>query len=126
MVHSKGFKDLVTDAKSRIKEIDAAALKQQLDQKQAIALVDVRELVEWENCRIPEASHLSKGIIERDIEKLIPDFEKRMVLYCGGGSRSALVADNLEKMGYKRVESLAGGISGWRDSGFPISYESLI
>jgi len=95
-------------------------LKKRLDAKEEFYLIDVREDHEWAAGRIPGAKHLSKGIIERDIETQIPDREAEILLYCGGGYRSALVADNLQKMGYKRVVSVDGGWRGWTGAGFPV------
>ena len=117
--HSPQFLKLVEEAKTRIQEIGAPALLRMLQTKDRFCLVDVREAEEYAAGRIPGAQHLCKGIIERDIETAVPDFNAEVVLYCGGGYRSALAADNLQKMGYKRVLSLAGGWRGWRDAGFP-------
>ena len=117
--HSPGFLKLVEDAKTRIQEIGAPALLRKLQNKDRFCLVDVREAEEYAAGRIPGAQHLCKGILERDIETAVPDFNAEIVLYCGGGYRSALAADNLEKMGYQRVLSLAGGWRGWLEAGFP-------
>ncbi len=115
--HSAGFLLLVADAKSRVPEWSIAEMQQQ---DQNFILIDVREDHEWQAGHLPNALHLGKGIIERDIETTIPDKTKTLVLYCGGGFRSALAADTLQKMGYLDVISLAGGFSAWRDAGLPI------
>jgi rhodanese-related sulfurtransferase len=117
--HSPGFLKLVEETKGRIKEIDADELKRMLEKKAAFHLVDVREAEEYASGRIPGARHFCKGIIERDIETAIPDFNADVVLYCGGGFRSALAADNLQKMGYTNVYSLAGGWRAWNEAGLP-------
>ena len=118
--HSEGFLKLVRDAKSRVKEEDYRETKKRLDAGEKIVLVDTREDSEWARGHIPGAIHLSRGVIERDIEKTIPDKEMTVVLYCGGGFRSALAADNLQKMGYRNVISMDGGWRGWTEAGFPI------
>ena len=118
--HSEGFLKLVRDAKSRIKEEDYRETKKRLDAGEKIVLVDTREDSEWARGHIPGAIHLSRGVIERDIEKTIPDKETTVVLYCGGGFRSALAADNLQKMGYRNVISMDGGWRGWTEARFPI------
>jgi len=96
-------------------------VKKQLDAGDKFVLVDVREESEWARGHLPGAIHLCKGIIERDIEKTIPDKSARLVLYCGGGFRSALAADNLQKMGYTNVSSMDGGWRGWTEVGYPVS-----
>jgi len=118
--HSPAFLALVRDAKQRVRETTMPELKKRLDAKEEFYLIDVREDHEWAAGRIPGAKHLSRGIIERDIECQIPDREAEILLYCGGGYRSALVADNLQKMGYKRVVSVDGGWRGWTGAGFPV------
>jgi rhodanese-related sulfurtransferase len=120
MEHSQGFLGIVKDAKKRIKEEDYRETKKRLDAGEKIVLIDTREDSEWARGHIPGAIHLSKGIIERDIEKAVPDKESTVVLYCGGGFRSALAADNLQKMGYRNVISMDGGWRGWTESAFPI------
>jgi rhodanese-related sulfurtransferase len=120
MQHSSGFLKLVNDAKTRIKETNVPEVKKRLDAGERMILVDTREDSEWARGRIPRAIHLSKGIIERDIEKTIPDRSAPIVLYCGGGFRSALAADNLQKMGYTNVLSMDGGWRGWTEAGLPI------
>ena len=118
--HPEGFLKLVREAKSRIKEENFRETKKRLDAGEKIIVVDTREDSEWARCHIPGAVHLGKGIIERDIEKTIPDKDAVVVLYCGGGFRSALAADNLQKMGYRNVVSMDGGWRGWTEADFPI------
>src|SRR3954467_7845209 len=117
MKHATGFLNLVNDAKRRIKETNVAAVKARLDKGEKLNLVDVREESEWAKGHLPGATHLSKGIIERDIEKTFPDRDAELILYCGGGFRSALSADNLKKMGYTNVASMAGGWREWKETG---------
>lgn len=119
--HEPGFLAIVNDAKKRVKEADYRDIKKRLDAGEKMILVDTREDNEWARGHIPGAIHLGKGIIERDIEKTIPDKHAPLVLYCGGGFRSALAADNLQKMGYKNVISMDGGWRGWFESGFPVA-----
>ncbi|MGA8074088.1 MAG: rhodanese-like domain-containing protein [Candidatus Acidiferrales bacterium] len=121
MQHSEGFLKLVQDAKSRVKQIDYREVKKRLDAGEKFVLVDTREDLEWAKGHVPGAIHLGKGIIERDIEKSVPDHNAPVVLYCGGGFRSALAADNLQKMGYTNVISMDGGWRGWTESGYPIT-----
>jgi len=118
--HGEGFLKLVREAKSRIKEEDFRETKKRMDAGERIILVDTREDAEWARGHIPGAIHLGKGIIERDIEKTVPDKETQIVLYCGGGFRSAIAAENLQKMGYSNVVSMDGGWRGWTEAGFPI------
>jgi rhodanese-related sulfurtransferase len=120
MKHSPGFLKLVDDAKSRIREADFREIKRRLDKFEKLTLVDVREDNEWARGHLPGAVHLGKGIIERDVEQAFPDKEAPLVLYCGGGFRSALVADNLQKMGYTNVISMDGGWRGWTSAGYPV------
>ncbi len=120
MKHSPGFLRLVDEAKSRVKEADFSEIKQRMDRREKMTLIDVREESEWARGHIPGAVHLSKGIIERDIEQAVPDKNAPLVLYCGGGFRSALVADNLQKMGYSNVISMDGGWRGWTSAGYPV------
>ena len=115
MKHSPGFLKIVADAKSRVKETDCQEVKGWLDSREKITLVDVREESEWARGHLPGAIHLGKGVIERDIEQAVPDKQARLVLYCGGGFRSALAADNLQKMGYGDVISMDGGWRGWNE-----------
>ncbi|HEY4878844.1 MAG TPA: rhodanese-like domain-containing protein [Candidatus Acidoferrales bacterium] len=119
MDHAEGFLTLVREAKKRIKEDDVQTTKKKLDAGEKMILVDVREESEWARGHIPNALHLGKGIIERDIEKAIPEKAAVIVLYCGGGFRSALAADNLQKMGYSNVISMDGGWREWTQAGFP-------
>ena len=119
MKHSPGFLELVKDAKRRVKEWNFREVKQRLDAGEKFTLVDVREDNEWARGHLPGAVHLSKGTIERDIEAAVPDKSTTLVLYCGGGFRSALAGDNLQKMGYKNVISMDGGWRGWTEAGFP-------
>lgn len=118
--HAPKFLEVVNDAKSRIKETDVQSVKKMLDKKEDFVLVDVREDREWAAGHLPSAIHLGKGVIERDIEKTVPDHHTKLVLYCGGGFRSALAADSLQKMGYTHVISMDGGFSQWKESGYPI------
>jgi rhodanese-related sulfurtransferase len=117
--HSEAFLKLVNDAKTRVKEEDYRETKRRLDAGEKFVLVDTREDSEWASGHIPGAIHLGRGVIERDIEKAVPDKNTQIVLYCGGGYRSALAADNLQKMGYRNVVSMDGGWRGWTESGFP-------
>ena len=119
MQHSPEFLKLVNDARRRIRETDVHATKRRLDQGERFFLVDTREESEWRNGHLPGAIHLGKGIIERDVERVIPDKEAKIVLYCGGGFRSALAADNLQKMGYTNVVSMDGGWREWVAAGYP-------
>ncbi|AGY56957.1 rhodanese-like domain-containing protein [Gloeobacter kilaueensis] len=119
MDHSSGFLKLVDDAKTRIQECNVAEVYAWKEQDRPFVLVDVREESEWQAGHIPGARHLGKGVIERDIEVAIPDHDAPIVLYCGGGYRSALAADALQKMGYTRVLSMDGGMRGWRLAGYP-------
>lgn len=118
--HSNNFLELVTEAKKHIKEISAVALNGMLEDGKTFHLIDVREDDEWLTGHISTAIHLSKGVIERDIEKTIPNQNDEIVVYCSGGFRSALVAWNLQNMGYKNVASLNGGLRGWVESGYTI------
>ncbi len=122
--HSPGFLKLVQDAKSRIREVTVDQVKAKLDREERFALVDVREDNEWAKDHVTGAIHLGKGIIERDAEQQLPDKDAQIVLYCGGGFRSALAADNLQKMGYTNVLSMDGGIRDWRDKGYPLTKEN--
>jgi rhodanese-related sulfurtransferase len=117
--HPEGFLKLVKEAKTRIKEEDFREIKKKLDAGEPMIIIDTREDNEWARGHIPNAVHLGKGVIERDIEKAIPDKDATLVLYCGGGYRSALAADNIQKMGYRNVISMDGGWRGWTEAGFP-------
>jgi rhodanese-related sulfurtransferase len=121
--HSPGFLKIVNDAKQRVRETTVADVKAKMDRGEKFLLVDVREESEFAQDHLPGAIHLGKGIIERDIEERVPDFNAPLILYCGGGFRSALAADNLQKMGYTNVISMDGGIRGWRENGFPLVKE---
>jgi rhodanese-related sulfurtransferase len=119
--HSPRFLSLVDEVKKNIMEITSHALKEKLDKCETFYLIDVREDNEWNaSGKIPSAIHLSKGIIERDIEKLIPDSDMTIVLYCSGGFRSALTANSLKKMGYTQIYSLVSGLQGWIDVGYDL------
>ena len=119
MAHAAKFLALVNDAKKRVKETNVADVKRRMDAGEKFVLVDVREESEWAQGHLPGAIHLGKGIIERDVEHSVPDTGTKVVLYCGGGFRSALAADNLQKMGYSNVESMDGGWKGWIGAGLP-------
>jgi rhodanese-related sulfurtransferase len=117
--HSEGFLKITRDAKQRVKEWSVPEMKRRMDAGEKFLLIDVREDNEWERGHIVRAVHMGRGIIERDIEQAVPDHSAPLVLYCGGGFRSALAADNLQKMGYSNVISMDGGWSGWTAAGFP-------
>ena len=119
MAHAPKFLQIVNDAKKRVKETNVQDVKHRMDAGEKMIVVDVREDNEWANGHLPGAIHLGKGVIERDIEARVPDTSAKIILYCGGGFRSALSADNLQKMGYTNVESMDGGWKGWLDAGFP-------
>jgi len=119
MKHSPRFLQLVHDAKTRIRELSIEQVRDKLAAGQPFHLIDVREESEYAADHLPGAVHLGKGILERDIERLQPDTEAEIVLYCGGGYRSALAADNLQKMGYTHVWSMDGGFRGWKKAGLP-------
>jgi rhodanese-related sulfurtransferase len=118
--HSPGFLAIVNDAKTRVRQFSIDEYRKRVAAGERFTLVDVREDNEWARGHLPDAIHLSKGIIERDVEAKIPDKETPIVAYCGGGFRSALVADNLRKMGYTNVISLDGGFRGWNEQGLPV------
>lgn len=122
--HNPGFLALVNDAKSRIREIDIEQYKRMLEAGEDHVLIDVREESEWDAGHAANAIHLGKGIIERDIETQVPEKDKPLILYCGGGFRSALVADNLKKMGYTNPISLDGGWRAIEGSGLPLTKRS--
>src|SRR5213079_1099703 len=121
--HSPRFLQIVLDAKRRVHEVSIDDVKGQLDRGEKLLLVDVREESEYAKDHLPGAIHLGKGVIERDIEVRVPDLNSAVVLYCGGGFRSALAADNLQKMGYTNVLSMDGGVRGWREKGYPFTRE---
>jgi rhodanese-related sulfurtransferase len=118
--HSPRFLRIVEDVKSRVREVSIDEVKAKVDHGEEFLLVDVREESEYAADHLPQAIHLSKGTIERDIETRVPDTKTPLVLYCGGGFRSALAADNLQKMGYSNVLSMDGGIREWREKGLPL------
>jgi rhodanese-related sulfurtransferase len=117
--HATGFLKLVQDAKTRVRECNVRDVKLRLDAGEKFTLVDVREESEYARGHVPGAIHLGKGVIERDIEKIVPDPATPLVLYCGGGYRSALAADNIQMMGYTNVISMDGGWRDWTGNGFP-------
>ena len=119
--HSPRFLKIVEDTRKRIREVTIDEVKAKLDRREKFLLIDVREESEYAADHLPGAVHLGKGIIERDVEAGVPDQDTPMVLYCGGGFRSALAADNLQKMGYTQVLSMDGGIRGWREKGFALT-----
>ena len=121
MQHSPQFLKLVQEVKPRVKETNVPDVKRRMDAGEKMLLVDVREDNEWGKGHLPGAVHMGRGVIERDIEKAVPDTKTKIVLYCGGGFRSALVADNLQKMGYSNVESMDRGWRGWTEAGLPIA-----
>jgi rhodanese-related sulfurtransferase len=121
MQHSARFLKIVDDARARVKEVDVDGVKARIDHGEKFLLIDVREESEFAKDHLPGAIHLGKGIIERDIEATVPDLNSPMILYCGGGFRSALAADNLQRMGYTQVLSMDGGIREWREKHFPLT-----
>ena len=120
--HASRFLEVVEDAKTRIRECTVQDVQDKLNRGEQFHLVDVREESEWAAGHLPNAIHLGKGIIERDIEKVVPDTNSEIILYCGGGFRSALAADNLQKMGYTNVISMDGGFRGWYEAGSEIEH----
>jgi rhodanese-related sulfurtransferase len=120
--HSQRFLNLVNECKKHINELNSQELKLKLEQHEPLHLIDVREESEWANGKIPGAIHLSKGTLERDIEKKIPNLNEQIITYCSGGFRSALAAESLQKMGYSRVYSLNAGFQGWMDAGYSIAH----
>lgn len=125
MQHSQKFLAIVEDAKSRIREVTIEQVRADSDSGAEFVLVDTREDREWKRARAVGAVHLSKGVIERDVEATIADVSAKIVLYCGGGFRSALAADALQKMGYQDVYSLAGGWRAWNDAGMPVERDDV-
>jgi len=119
--HPPRFLKIVDDAKTRVRETNVDEVKKRLDRRDKFILVDVREESEYAKDHLPGAIHLGKGVIERDIEARVPELSAEIILYCGGGFRSALAADNLQKMGYTNVISMDGGIRGWREKGYPLT-----
>jgi rhodanese-related sulfurtransferase len=118
--HSPGFLKIVDDAKSRVREVTVEETRKKLETGRA-RLIDVREDSEWEAGHALGAQHIGKGVIERDIEQKVPDKNSELILYCGGGFRSALSADNLQKMGYTNVLSMSGGWRAWQAAGAPVA-----
>jgi rhodanese-related sulfurtransferase len=123
MKHSEGFLKLVNDAKTRIREVTVEQTRERIAADPTVKLIDVREDDEWKAGHAAGAYHLGKGIIERDIEEQVPDKSTELVLYCGGGYRSALAADVLREMGYTKAFSMAGGWKAWKESGAPTTLE---
>jgi rhodanese-related sulfurtransferase len=119
--HPPRFLKIVDDAKTRVRETNVADVKKKMDAGRKFTLVDVREESEFAKDHLPGAIHLGKGVIERDIEARVSDLNAELILYCGGGFRSALAADNLQKMGYTNVISMDGGIRDWREKGYPLT-----
>ncbi len=119
--HPPRFLQLVQDAKARIRELTVDQVKAKQDRGEKFHLIDVREESEWAKDHVAGAEYLGRGVLERDVEKLFPDTSTELVLYCGGGFRSALAADNLQKMGYTNVYSMDGGIRDWRKKGYPLT-----
>ncbi len=119
--HPPRFLKIVDDAKTRVRETNVDEVKARMDRGDKFVLVDVREESEFAKDHLPGAIHMGKGVIERDVEQKVPDLNTPLVLYCGGGFRSALAADNLQKMGYTNVISMDGGIRGWREKGYPLT-----
>lgn len=120
--HSPRFLQIVQDARKRIRETTVDEVKARLDRGDKLLIVDVREESEWAKDHLPGAIHLGKGVLERDVEERVSDPTTEMILYCGGGFRSALAADNLQKMGYSNVLSMDGGIRVWREKGYPLTF----
>ena len=123
MQHSEGFLKLVEDARTRVRELHVEEARARLDANPEARLIDVREDDEWRRGHAAGAEHLGRGVIERDVEQKHPDKNSELILYCGGGYRSALAADNLQRMGYANVYSMAGGWKAWRESGAPVEAE---
>jgi rhodanese-related sulfurtransferase len=121
MDHSPGFLKIAEAARARVTETDAVTVRARIERGDTFHLIDVREDHEWDAGHLPGAEHLGRGIIERDIEARIPDHDADIVVYCGGGYRSALAADNLQQMGYRNVKSMDGGWRGWTEAGFPVA-----
>ena len=122
--HSPRFLQIVESARQNIRECTVQDVKARLDRGERLHLVDVREESEWEKGHLPGAIHLGKGVIERDVEQMIPDPQAEIVLYCGGGYRSALAAENLQRSGYHNVISMEGGFRGWNEAGYPVVKDS--
>lgn len=119
--HSPGFERVCDEARKNVKEVSVQDVKKELDKKSDFILIDVREDHEWNEGHVPQALHLGKGIIERDIEERIPNVNSNLILYCGGGFRSALAAESIKRLGYKNIQSMAGGIRAWKELNLPIA-----
>lgn len=122
MEYSEEFLKLVDEARPRVREMNVASIQERIERGDDFLLIDVREESEWDQGHIPGAIHLGKGIIERDIDRVVPDPGEELVLYCGGGYRSVLAAESLGRMGYKAV-SMSGGIRGWQNAGLPVEMD---
>ena len=120
MDHSPGFLKVVNEARPRVKEVTIAQARERLAQNPRVILLDVREDLEWRKGRAEQAVHLGKGVLERDLEKMIPDANAEIIMYCGGGFRSVLTADSAQKMGYRNVTSLIGGYKALVEAGWPM------
>jgi rhodanese-related sulfurtransferase len=123
MKHDPNFEKVVDDARTRIEETTVPVIHERLEKGETFLLIDVREKDEWDNGHIPKAVHVGKGVIERDIHQVAERMDQEIVLYCGGGYRSALAADNLKKMGYTNVISMDGGMRGWKEAGFKVEVD---
>ncbi len=126
MKHSPRFLALVREISKNIREIETSEVLKKIQKKANFLLIDVREDSEWSRGHLPHAMHLGKGLIERDIEKKVPDLDQEIVLYCGGGYRSAIAAESIQKMGYTNVYSMAGGFRSWVDEGRPVVEDSRV
>lgn len=120
MKHDPNFEKIVDDARTRVEETTVPVIHDRMEKGEKFLLIDVREKEEWNNGHIPNAVHVGKGVIERDISQVAESMDQEIVLYCGGGYRSVLAADNLQKMGYTKVISMDGGMRGWKDAGYQV------
>ncbi|ACQ93625.1 Rhodanese domain protein [Tolumonas auensis DSM 9187] len=120
MQHNPRFLALVNEVRQRVDEVDVHQVKRWMEQSRPFVLLDVREESEWNKGHLPSAQYMGRGILERDIETSFPELDTPLVLYCGGGFRSVLAADNLQQMGYRDVISMDGGYRGWKDAGYPV------
>lgn len=118
--HNQSFEQLCEAARKNVIEISVAEVKQLMDSKKLPLFIDVREESEWQKDHLPQAKHIGRGVLERDIENTVTDKLTPMIVYCGGGYRSALAAESLQKMGFNHVLSLAGGYRGWCEAGYPL------
>ncbi|WP_024870901.1 rhodanese-like domain-containing protein [Tolumonas lignilytica] len=123
MQHNPRFLALVSETRQRINEVDIHQVQRWMEQSKPFVLLDVREESEWNKGHLPSAQYLGRGILERDIETRFPELDTPLVLYCGGGFRSVLAADNLQKMGYRDVISMDGGFRAWLEAGYPVEEE---